>query len=116
MTKKDLEDFYSRSPVPVDDDCRDHVLAEYRPGLVYRTEVTGACQATVTVGTTGPKGGDWGHGSRTLLSIQTDGFADPGGEPYRLQLLTGGDEELRVLILALEFAASVLRAQSAGVR
>lgn len=73
----------------------------------------------VEVGTNGFCGGDSGHGSRTYLSLtnaaSTDMCVIIDGEMYEpksVELMFGGDCELRTVIQSLEFALSTLKAQA----
>jgi hypothetical protein len=74
----------------------------------------------IEVGTNGYQGGDSGHGSRTYFRVKdicssdinvktlTDKFGDTTG----VEVLLGGDSELRTFIEALEFALKVLKEES----
>lgn len=82
----------------------------------YSTEITGANLLGVTVGTTGHRGGDSGHGGRTVLCIEDLGSTDINvttargryGE-LKICIKLGGDSELDTLIEGLEFAVDVLK-------
>ena len=67
----------------------------------------------VEAGTTGLRGGDSGHGSRTYLRFRDQASTDMRVEvaPYRdeITLVLGGDAELVNLIAGLEFAVAVLK-------
>jgi len=86
------------------------------------TQIWSANGLMVEVGTNGHKGGDSGHGSRTILRI-----ADVGGTDIRcnklvtreeyganggVQIILGGDSELDTFIQALEYAVKTLKEQS----
>lgn len=72
----------------------------------------------VTCGTTGRKGGDWGHGSRLMVNI-TD-LSSTGWEVYvdqekfdtprSVEIIVGGDAELETFADAFEWIAKELRA------
>jgi len=71
-------------------------------------------------GTTGPQGGDSGHGGRTYFSIRDIGSTDiqvralsemtRGGTGFEVKL--GGDTELETIIDALKFIVRVLERES----
>lgn len=71
----------------------------------------------VAVGTTGYKGGDTGHGGRTIFTIENESSTDMriainNGDYYnvdKFSLAFGGDAELTTFIQALEFALQVLK-------
>ena len=80
---------------------------------------------SVEVGTTGPQGGDTGHGGRTYFRISNDASTDmrcivvtSRGKRYefdnavdvdQIEIMFGGDSELDTFISALDFAAEKLR-------
>ena len=82
---------------------------------------------SVEVGTTGPQGGDTGHGGRTYFRITNDASTDmrcivktQRGKTYKfndavdvdqIEIMFGGDSELDTFISALDFAADRLREQ-----
>lgn len=83
--------------------------------------ITSANTLAVTVGTTGYRGGDTGHGGRTYLKLEDRGSTDlmtridNAGEFSGISLLElrlGGDCELSTFIAALAFAARALKAQT----
>lgn len=79
-------------------------------------EITDACVMKVTAATNGFKGGDSGHGSRTVVILEDEGSVDWGvivdgvkhSAPRKITLSLGGDAELRSIIKALRFAANSL--------
>ena len=86
----------------------------------FELPITPASILSVTVGTTGHRGGDSGHGGRTYLKLAGLGSTDlmtriDNKEEFRgvssLGLRLGGDSELETFIRALEFATKVLKAQ-----
>jgi hypothetical protein len=86
---------------------------------VFKKEFVGFCCLKITVGTNTPKGGDAGHGGRTILVIE-DGSScawevDVDGQrfdhPNKLTIIMYGDDEARRLVEALEFAVKVLKMQ-----
>jgi hypothetical protein len=64
---------------------------------------------TATVGTTGPKGGDFGHGSRVFVKFDDSSasfFVKVNGQIFEtdeFEFLTGGDSELATLKEAFNF-------------
>lgn len=81
----------------------------------YKTTITSANILEVEAGTTGPCGGDSGHGGRTMLRI-----ADAAGTDINvtwdennkdLLIELGGDAEMSTFIGALEFALDVYKTQ-----
>lgn len=75
---------------------------------------------SITVGTNCPNGGDSGHGGRTLFRLTNDASTDMsarvnGGQLQSVEsveIVLGGDTECETFIQALEYATSVLRAQT----
>lgn len=72
---------------------------------------------TVTIGSNGIQGGDYGHGGRTLFRLKDEGGTAWAvrldgravGSPNQIEISLGGDHEAETLALALEFAAKKLR-------
>lgn len=70
----------------------------------------------LTVGTTGPRGGDSSKGGRTILQFENEGASDmrislDGKEIDhwdRISIVFGGDSELENLVASLKFALQVL--------
>ena len=65
----------------------------------------------MNAGTTGPQGGDWGHGSRAYVSLEDESSTAWAiridgkiFEPNKIEILIGGDSELGTLKSALKFA------------
>ena len=80
---------------------------------ILEHEITSANILRVRAGTTGPCGGDSGHGCRTVFELE-----DASGTDIHVQVLDrgvrislGGDCELETFIQALEWAAKSLRTQ-----
>lgn len=80
----------------------------------YHCDFAGANILQVCAGTNGYKGGDSGHGSRTLFSLRDIAGSDIEITPlYKgVEISLGGDSELLTLIEALKFAVSVLEEQA----
>lgn len=110
MKEKEILSDYSENTVIVD-------------GIAVRTyekEFVSANILGVSVGTTGYRGGDSGHGGRTYLRIEdlassdidvnvTRGYAN--NEFISASFSLGGDCELDTFIEALEFAVEALKEQ-----
>lgn len=83
-------------------------------------EITDACVMKATAATNGFKGGDSGHGSRTVVILENEGSVDwsvivdgvKHADPRKITISLGGDAELRSMIKALRFAANTLTKQS----
>jgi hypothetical protein len=72
-------------------------------------EFNGACILSVTVATTGPCGGDSGHGGRTVIDLDMDGGdLEATFKDGTLSINAGGDAELRNLAAGLCWAGDVL--------
>lgn len=100
---------------------------------VFEKEITSCNVIKVSVGTTGIKGGDSGHGGRTLLVLEDLGCTDMRckvsgyektfgckkteseyEEAERIEIVFGGDSELDTFFDALKFALNVLGEHTAG--
>ena len=86
-----------------------------------RKQIVSACIMRVEVGTNTPRGGDAGHGGRTILDIvmESDASLDVTvgdqtfHDTWRATLVFGGDAEAICIAQALRFAADVLDRQIA---
>lgn len=85
---------------------------------VFSGEFTDACVLGVTVGTTGLKGGDTGHGGKTFATFEDLGSSymrvSIDGSEYlrevkKITIAFGGDAELGNFIEGLRFALSQLK-------
>lgn len=82
-------------------------------------ELVGANVMEVKTGTTGYKGGDSGHGGRTVFKLTDIGSTDMrvsiNGSGYfplhEVGIAFGGDSELDTFVQALEFALDTLKSQ-----
>lgn len=89
-----------------------HVPTEYK-------ECVGCNILGVKSGTTGYKGGDSGHGGRTVFKIEdlssTDLMVSINGSGYfsakEVGIAFGGDSELETFIQALEFTLGTYKSQ-----
>jgi hypothetical protein len=98
----------------LDDDSETEVLTE-------ASECHGCCTLEYEAGTTGAKGGDWGHGSRVYLRLEN--AASVGWQikttKDKVEIILGGDEEINAIQNALRFMLRTLEEQTkniAGVR
>lgn len=89
----------------------------------FTRKVASANVLEVEVGTTGFKGGNAEHGSRTYFRItdlgNTDMFVKTvrrlSGNTGEVEFILGGDCELETIIRALKFVVKVLEEESAEV-
>ncbi len=87
---------------------------------LYEKEIENECILRVEAGTNCPKGGDAGHGGRTVLRLRNLGGTSMsacfnGGflrTVYDVEVVMGGDAECDALMEALEFALSVYRGET----
>ena len=87
---------------------------------VYKREVTMCNSLEVVAGTNGYRGGDSGYGSRTYIRIQDTGGTDISvkrisgdkNEGEGVEIVLGGDSELKTIINALKFITKVLEDQT----
>ena len=85
----------------------------------WEREICSANILSVEAGTTGLKGGDSGHGSRTYFAIKDEGgtdieierLTDSIGRDRGFEVRLGGDTELETMIEALKFIVKVLEEQ-----
>lgn len=77
-------------------------------------EFTSANILKATVATNGFQGGDSGHGSRTYFSLEDLGSTDMDVRvsSCKVEIMLGGDTELRTFIEALRWAADTLESMS----
>ena len=85
-----------------------------------KTQIHSFNNLEVIAGTTGYRGGDSGHGGRSIVMIQDKGNTDMRVEATRdrfgcqgVKIVLGGDSELWTMIQALRFAADTLEKMSA---
>jgi hypothetical protein len=83
----------------------------------FTREVASANAIEVEIGTTGFKGGNADHGSRTYIRIRdlggTDMYVKTSRRPFsnntaEFEVFLGGDCELETMLRALKFAVKVL--------
>lgn len=101
------------------------VLPDGKEITTYTREIINANVLEVEAGTTGYKGGDWGHGGRTYFRISNLGGtdmevrladSDRSIEEDGFEVILGGDTELMTIIDALKFIVKVLDEESRGVQ
>jgi hypothetical protein len=86
----------------------------------WQREIINANILEVEAGTNGYQGGDSGHGSRTYFRLKdvcssdltVRALSDKFGNPSGVEILLGGDTELKTFIEALEFAIKVFKEES----
>lgn len=82
---------------------------------IEEKKIIGANILKVRAGTTGYKGGDSGHGGKTLIEIQDESDTDieitVSANRKGVTIDLGGDSELDTMIEALEFAVETLKDQ-----
>lgn len=97
--------------------CGEHGEVIYE-GKIIPTVTCETPFTTVTCGTNGYKGGDWGHGSRTYVKVEGSGLngyqirkidEDKEGASNGYEIAVGGDLELDSMIETFEAIASNLK-------
>ena len=104
-----------------DDDFVTCVKGADKTGVpLYGVEATDACILSILAGTNCPKGGDGGHGGRTILLIKDLGGTvmslDVNGKEVstdleEMRLVLHGDAECRVFIQAMDKTIRLLKDQ-----
>ena len=102
---------------------KQRVLPDGTRITTFSREVTSANAIEVEVGTTGFKGGNADHGSRTYIRIRDLGGTDmfvkrsraENGNTAEFEVYLGGDCELETMLRALKFVVKVLEDESAEV-
>lgn len=87
---------------------------------IHTQEITSANILRVAVGTNCPRGGDAGHGGRTVLKLSNLAATDmscrindgPLVRADKIEIVLSGDTECETFTHALEFALAVLRSKS----
>lgn len=87
--------------------------------MVYSREICNCNILEVSAGTTGFRGGDSGHGCRTIIRISDLGGTDlrasvipaayPSNRANAVEIVLGGDAELETIIEGLEFILQALK-------
>ena len=95
------------------------VCIDGRPVHTKELELESACFMTVEAGTNGLHGGDSGHGCRTYISIMDEGGCDIRVQKLHdrygcdgVEIVLGGDCELKCIIEGLKFIVKTLEAQA----
>lgn len=87
-------------------------------GKIIPTVTCKTPYTTITCGTNGNKGGDWGHGSRAYVKVECGSLSDyqirkidegDDGESSGFEIAVGGDCEIESLIETFETIASNLK-------
>lgn len=121
MTEEKLKEFFEKyANMPVQNETLEEVEQKVKTSM--HKEIIDANIITVKVGTTGYKGGDTGHGGRTVLELKNEASTDMrvsvnGGElqyAEKVTLVFGGDSELDTLKEALLFAYEALEEMTHG--
>lgn len=102
---------------------KQRVLPDGTRITTFSREVASANAIEVEVGTTGFKGGNADHGSRTYICIRDLGGTDmfvkrsrgENGNTAEFEMFLGGDCELETMLRALKFAVKVLEEESQEV-
>lgn len=94
----------------------DEVFVDDTPVVVSIEEFSSCNVLRVSAGTTCPKGGDSGHGGRTVLILENlsgDFRCGVNGAPpsyaSKIEIVAGGDTEFDTFLQGLEFAVDTLR-------
>lgn len=97
--------------------CGEHGEVVYG-GKIIPTVTCKTPYTTITCGTNGNKGGDWGHGSRAYVKVEGGSLSDyqirkidegDDGESSGFEIAVGGDCEIESLIETFETIASNLK-------
>lgn len=97
--------------------CGEHGEVVYG-GKIIPTVTCKTPYTTITCGTNGNKGGDWGHGSRAYVKVECGSLSDyqirkidegDDGESSGFEIAVGGDCEIESLIETFETIASNLK-------
>ena len=87
---------------------------------VWKRDVINANIISVEAGTTGYRGGDSGHGGRTVIRIEDEGSTDIEVTPIKrvrggnggVEIKLGGDAELATIIEGLKWITKVLEEEA----
>lgn len=105
--------------------CKEPAMTKLITLTVKNTLITSANILHVSAGTTGHRGGDSGHGGRTMFAIRNDASTDMSGslngQPMKsidsVELVFGGDTELTTLCQALRWILNELDPEmTAGIQ
>ena len=122
MDESLMNDKVNKNIVSIKDVLKKNICGEYGE-VVYGGKIipTVTCKTpytTITCGTNGNKGGDWGHGSRAYIKVECGSLSDyqirkidegDDGESSGFEIAVGGDCEIESLIETFETIASNLK-------
>ena len=122
MNESLMNDKVNKNIVSIKDVLKKNICGEYGE-VVYGGKIipTVTCKTpytTITCGTNGNKGGDWGHGSRAYIKVECGSLSDyqirkidegDDGESSGFEIAVGGDCEIESLIETLETITSNLK-------
>lgn len=117
-----MNDKVNKNIGSIKDVLKKNICGEYGE-VVYGGKIipTVTCKTpytTITCGTNGNKGGDWGHGSRAYVKVEGGSLSDyqirkidegDDGESSGFEIAVGGDCEIESLIETFETIASNLK-------
>ena len=95
-------------------EIRRRVLDDGSEVLTKASQYDGACTLEYEAGTTGAKGGDWGHGSSVYLRLEnlaSVGWQIKASEDA-VEIILGGDDEINAIKCALHFMLDALDEQT----
>ena len=122
MNESLMNDKVNKNIGSIKDVLKNNICGEYGE-VVYGGKIipTVTCKTpytTITCGTNGNKGGDWGHGSRAYVKVECGSLSDyqirkidegDDGESSGFEIAVGGDCEIESLIETLETITSNLK-------
>lgn len=122
MDESLMNDKVNKNICSIKDVLKKNICGEYGE-VVYGGKIipTVTCKTpytTITCGTNGNKGGDWGHGSRAYVKVECGSLSDyqirkidegDDGESSGFEIAVGGDCEIESLIETLETITSNLK-------
>lgn len=122
MDESLMNDKVNKNIGSIKDVLKKNICGEYGE-VVYGGKIipTVTCETpytTITCGTNGNKGGDWGHGSRAYVKVEGGSLSDyqirkidegDNGESSGFEIAVGGDCEIESLIETLETITSNLK-------
>ena len=122
MDESLMNDKVNKNICSIKDVLKNNIFGEHGE-VVYGGKIipTVTCKTpytTITCGTNGNKGGDWGHGSRAYIKVEGGSLSDyqirkidegDDGESSGFEIAVGGDCEIESLIETFETIASNLK-------
>lgn len=117
-----INDKVNKNICSIKDVLKKNICGEYGEvvygGKIIPTVICKTPYTTITCGTNGNKGGDWGHGSRAYVKVECGSLSDyqirkidegDDGESSGFEIAVGGDCEIESLIETFETIASNLK-------